>query len=127
MPDFQVVVTSGAVLKPWSDPVGPAGQPSRIRPHAGQPQLYWRATVGVPLILQALSLDADTFPDDASLFGRTFVPIMAEGTGPPHFSNPTPGFSTIVRFDAISCGHYCLGIRRLLGGGAVLVHVDFGA
>lgn len=138
MPDFDVQVTAGATLRPWKDPVGPNGEPSRIRPHPGQPQLYWEGHANVPVTLTALvdnivDLGGGSFailpplvgPPDIELGGRLFTPFMAEGIGPPFFSS-APGLSSVVTFTPISGGHYCIGLRRP-NGGAVLVHLDIGA
>ena len=125
MADFELTIQSGAILKPWKDPVGPHGEPSRIRPYPGQPQPCWQGKVGTPIVMQAL-IDGAALPD-GSLGGRLFTPFLAEGIGPALFSPAVPAwqglFSSSVQFTPFAGGHYTLGMRRP-DGGAALLHLD---
>lgn len=121
MADFDARLAAGAVAKPWVDPIGPNGEPSRLRPHPGRDQLYWLATVGVPVTFLT-TVGGVEMPPDSSLGGRLFAPYLAEGFGPPLFVS-VAGWSSCIRWTPLNAGHHVVGISRPLGG-AILIPID---
>lgn len=124
MPDFDVRVASGAVQKPWTDPVGPDGQASRLRPRGGLDQLYWLGTRGVAIKL-LMSVNGVEMPADSALGSRLFTPSLVEGFGPGMFVS-VPGWSSAVLWTPLNVGHHVVGIRRN-DGGAYLIPFDIQA
>lgn len=121
MPDFDVRVASGVELRRWSDPVGPNGEPSRVRPHPGHDQLYWLGKVARPVVIRC-SVAGVEGPLDAALGGRLFAAYLAEGFGPPLFTGAA-GQSSVISWTPTSAGHHLVGIRRP-DGGAYLIPFD---
>lgn len=121
MADFELAI-QGAEFRRWTDPVGPNGEPSRIRPRPGFAQLYPVVTVGQLVTLIATPFGASSGPPDTALGGRLFFPFLVEGFGPPMFVS-IPGQSSIIAWTPGNAGHHLVGVRRP-NGGAVLMHVD---
>ena len=121
MAEFTVQVASGVTVERWTDPASSTGKPSRVAPHPGKPQLYYRAKQSDTIVLKAV-LGGVVAPADATLSGRLFAPFLTEGFGPPLFASPV-GYSSIIAWNPVNPGHHVVGIRRPQGG-AVLVHFD---
>jgi hypothetical protein len=124
MADFDLRVSAGVESRRWVDPVGPDGQPSRIRPHLGHDQLYFlgRVAIGIRFLM---TVDAVEMPADSTLGGRLFTAYLAEGFGPPALS-AAAGWSSSILWTPANPGHHVIGIRRPQGG-AILVPFDIEA
>jgi hypothetical protein len=112
--DFEARVASGATQQRWVDPVGPNGEPSRLRPHPGLNQPYWLGKVGRPIQI-LMTVGGVAMPPDSSLGGRLFAPFLAEGFGPPLLVS-VPGWSSSVLWTPGNAGHHVIGISRSQGG-----------
>lgn len=122
MADFDVTVHSGATLTRWTDPIGPGGEPSRVRPHPGADQLFFLGKRGTPIVLYATPFGYSPIPPDSALGGRLFSAYLTEGFGPPLFV-AAAGWSSVISWTPLNAGHHIVGIRRP-SGGAVLVPFD---
>lgn len=127
MADFEVRLASGATLVPWIDPEHnepTTGKvfPSRVRPHPGNPQLYWQVKVGATVEFRC-SVAGVEAPLDAALGGRLFTGYVVESPGAPTYTTPAPAQSSVQQFTPSLPGHYAIRIRRP-SGGAVIVHFD---
>lgn len=106
----------------WTDPVGPAGQPSRVNWLPGIAQRFYRMTAGRAQV--AAVVNGVEGPSDAALGGRLFTAYFVE-----HASSWTPGVyqgdaqSSVADFELPVPGHYTLAMRRAAGG-AVFIHLD---
>jgi hypothetical protein len=113
--DFTVRVTSGVIVSDWLDPATSA-RPSRLNARAGRPMKRYVATVGVPVVLQAV-VGGVVGPADAALGGRLFVAAVTEAPNAPAAKLESPlGYSSRVTFTADRVGHHTVRIRRPDGG-----------
>jgi hypothetical protein len=124
MADFDARVAAGATLKPWTDPVGPNGEPSRVRPHPGLDQLYWlgKVAVGIRILMTVGGVE---MPPDSALGGRLFSAYLAEGFGPPNLV-AVAGWTSAILWTPANPGHHVIGICRPTGG-AFLIPFDIAA
>lgn len=118
MADFDYVVKRGVELRKWVDPPGPNGEPSRVRPHLGQEQLYRLGKVGTLIVIEAVVALVQA-PPDSSLGGRLFAAYQAEGIAPQMLVS-SPGLSSSIAWTPSYPGHYVVGIRRPQGGALLL-------
>lgn len=135
MPDFTARFSAGVVLEDWLDPARPAetqgpddpGAPSRLNPRPGYPHKRWVAQTGQEIEIAATVNTVEGLPD-SSLSGRLFFAWTVErpdGAPVPVFTHPLgPDQSAIQHVTVYTPGHYCFGIGRQSGGGAILMHVD---
>jgi len=123
MADFTLVITSGASVVDWADPVD-GSQPSRLNPHAGHPHKRWLGSVGVPVVISAV-VNGVTGPLDGVLGGRLFAawPVEVPPSILPFAGfGSLPGISSVVNVTPPVVGHYVIGVRRPDGG---LEHIHF--
>jgi hypothetical protein len=124
MADFDLRVSAGVEVRRWVDPVGPDGQPSRIRPHLGHDQLYFLGRVAQPIRF-LMTVAGVEMPPDSALGGRLFTAYLPEGFGPPIFTF-TAGLTSSIIWTPANPGHHVVGVRRPQGG-AILVPFDIEA
>jgi hypothetical protein len=121
MPDFDVRVAGGVELRRWADPVGPDGEPSRVRPHPGHDQLYYLGKLARGVLIKCAVGGVEGLPDSA-LGGRLFAAYLSEGFGPGSFT-AAAGFTSTILWTPTNAGHHLVGIRRP-DGGAYLIPFD---
>lgn len=149
MPDFDVRVTKGVVLRDWTDPIGPEGQPSRLNPRHGFPHRFRVAMIHHQVRLE-MEVGGVLGRPDSELDGRLFhawcfeapgsagdvdlnMPRRIPASGLAVLGRPPGGVklfkylphthSTIWIFQPDLPGHHTFAFHRPHGG-AVHVHID---
>ena len=112
-------------LRDWTDPVGPASEPSRINSTPYASQKFTVANINAGNLIQISASIKGDFLSDA-LVGSTFAlepieyPILGR---PPKIYNPHLGWSALFEAELYDAGHYTFAMSKA-DGGRVFLHLD---